>query len=61
MCAPSPSDYSVDTEYPANRSSASYDSSPNREAPQEVVKDTDQLTNRNYERPTALEIDHENN
>ncbi|XP_061963060.1 glutamate receptor 2.8-like [Populus nigra] len=37
MCAPSPSDYSVHTEYPANRSSASYDSSPNREAPQEVV------------------------
>uniref|UniRef100_A0A3N7G0I9 Glutamate receptor n=1 Tax=Populus trichocarpa TaxID=3694 RepID=A0A3N7G0I9_POPTR len=36
MCAPSPSDYSVHTEYPANRSSASYDSSPNREAPQEV-------------------------
>ncbi|KAL9363578.1 hypothetical protein Peur_046363 [Populus x canadensis] len=61
MCAPSPSDYSVNTEYPANRSSASYDSSPNREAPQEVVIDTDQLTNRNQERPAALEIDHENN
>nr|TKS11786.1 glutamate receptor 2.8-like [Populus alba] len=39
MCAPSPSAYSVDTEYPANRSSASYDSSPNREVPQEVVID----------------------
>ncbi|KAG6770856.1 hypothetical protein POTOM_026555 [Populus tomentosa] len=39
MCAPSPSAYSVDTEYPANRSSASYDSSPNREAPQEEVID----------------------
>jgi len=61
MCAPSPSAYSVDTEYPANRSSASYYSSPNREAPQEVVIDTDQLTNRNQERPAALEIDHENN
>ena len=33
MCEPSPSAYSVDTEYPANRSSTSYDSSPNREAP----------------------------
>jgi len=28
MCAPSPSDCSIDTEYPANRSSASYDSRP---------------------------------
>jgi ionotropic glutamate receptor len=37
MRPPSPSAYSVDAEYPANRSSASYDSSPNREAPQEVV------------------------
>ncbi|KAJ6924983.1 hypothetical protein NC652_018059 [Populus alba x Populus x berolinensis] len=61
MFAPSPSAYSVDTEYPANRSSASYDSSPNREAPQEVVIDIDQLTGRNQERPAALEIDHENN
>ncbi|XP_073265991.1 glutamate receptor 2.2-like [Populus alba] len=31
--------FQVDKEYPANRSSASYDSSPNREAPQEVVRD----------------------
>ncbi|XP_073265988.1 glutamate receptor 2.8-like [Populus alba] len=37
--APSPSAYSVDTEYPANLSSASYDSSPNRKVPQEVVID----------------------
>ncbi|XP_061966571.1 glutamate receptor 2.8-like [Populus nigra] len=61
MCAPSPSAYSIDTEYPANRSSASYDSSPNRETPHEVAIDIDQLTNRNQERPAALEIDHENN
>uniref|UniRef100_A0A2K2A8X8 Glutamate receptor n=2 Tax=Populus trichocarpa TaxID=3694 RepID=A0A2K2A8X8_POPTR len=40
MRAPSPSADSVDAEYPANRSSASYDSSPNREVPLEVVIDT---------------------
>jgi ionotropic glutamate receptor len=40
MRPPSPSAYSVDAEYPANRSSASYDSSPNREVPQDVVIDT---------------------
>ncbi|KAJ6745285.1 GLUTAMATE RECEPTOR 2.9 [Salix koriyanagi] len=60
MCAPSPSAYSVHTEYPADQSSESYDSSPNRQASPEVVVDNGQLTNRNQERPAALEIDHEN-
>jgi len=32
----------IQSKYPANRSSASYYSSPNREAPQELVIDTDQ-------------------
>ncbi|KAJ6745287.1 GLUTAMATE RECEPTOR 2.9 [Salix koriyanagi] len=59
MCAPSPSAYSVHTEYPADQSSESYDSSPNRQASQEVVVDVGQLNNRNQERPTTLEIDHE--
>ncbi|KAJ6697695.1 GLUTAMATE RECEPTOR 2.9 [Salix purpurea] len=58
---PSPSAYSVHTEYPADQSSESYDSSPNRQSSQEVVVvDNGQLTNRNQERPAALEIDHEN-
>ncbi|KAJ6361215.1 hypothetical protein OIU78_001788 [Salix suchowensis] len=37
MCAPSPSAYSVHTEYPADQSSESYDSSPNRQASQEML------------------------
>ncbi|KAJ6745283.1 GLUTAMATE RECEPTOR 2.9 [Salix koriyanagi] len=58
---PSPSAYSVHTEYPADQSSESYDSSPNRQASQEVVVvDNGQLTKRNQERLTTLEIDHEN-
>ncbi|KAL9400486.1 hypothetical protein Peur_009447 [Populus x canadensis] len=62
MCAPSPSSYSVNAEYPANRSSASYYSSPNKsKVPETTILNIDQLTNRNQERPTALEIDHENN
>ncbi|KAJ6329873.1 hypothetical protein OIU76_008656 [Salix suchowensis] len=61
MCAPSPSAYSVHTEYLADQSSKSYDSSPNRQSSQEVVvADNGQLTNQNQERPAALEIDHEN-
>ncbi|KAG5244487.1 glutamate receptor [Salix suchowensis] len=45
MCAPSPSAYSVHTEYPADQSSESYDSSPNRQSSQEVVVvDNGQLT-----------------
>ncbi|KAJ6745288.1 GLUTAMATE RECEPTOR 2.9 [Salix koriyanagi] len=44
MCAPSPSAYSVHSEYPADQSSENYDSSPNRKSSQEVVVDTGQLT-----------------
>ncbi|CAK7354098.1 unnamed protein product [Dovyalis caffra] len=60
MGVPSPSAYSVHAEFPADPSSAGYDSSPSRQAPQEGVIDIDQLTDQNQERPTALEIDHEN-
>ncbi|KAJ6743811.1 GLUTAMATE RECEPTOR 2.9 [Salix viminalis] len=44
MCAPSPSAYSVHSEYPADQSSENYDSSPNRKSSQEVVVDNGQLT-----------------
>ncbi|CAK7354102.1 unnamed protein product [Dovyalis caffra] len=60
MGVPTPSAYSVHAEFPADPSSAGYDSSPSRQAPQEGVIDIDQLTDQNQERPTALEIDHEN-
>ena len=43
MCVPSPSTYSVHREYPSDQSSESYDSSPNRQASQEVVVDADLL------------------
>eukprot|EP00258_Populus_trichocarpa_P013432 XP_002324375.3 glutamate receptor 2.8 [Populus trichocarpa] len=61
MGVPSPSAFSVHTQFPEDPSSTDYDSSPNRQAPQEAVINIDQLTNQNQERPTALEIDHENN
>ncbi|KAF9681348.1 hypothetical protein SADUNF_Sadunf06G0216600 [Salix dunnii] len=59
MCGPSPTTYSIHTEYPSDQSSESYDSSPNRQASQEVVVVAGKLNNRNQERPTAFEIDHE--
>ncbi|CAK7354114.1 unnamed protein product [Dovyalis caffra] len=47
---PSPSSFSVHTEFPAGPSSAGYDFSPRMQARQEVVIDIDQLTDRNQER-----------
>ncbi|KAF9661998.1 hypothetical protein SADUNF_Sadunf18G0007500 [Salix dunnii] len=58
---PSPSACSIHTQFPEDPSSTYYDSSPNRQTPQEVVINIEQLTNQNQERPAALKIDHENN
>ena len=61
MGVPSPAAFSVHRQFPEDPSSTDYDSSSNRHAPQEVVINIDQLPNQNQERPTALEIDPENN
>ncbi|KAJ6758725.1 IONOTROPIC GLUTAMATE RECEPTOR [Salix koriyanagi] len=58
---PSPSACSIHAQFPEDPSSTDYDSSPDRQTPQEVEINIDQLTSQNQERPTALEIDHENN
>ncbi|XP_073262469.1 glutamate receptor 2.8-like [Populus alba] len=61
MGVPSPAAFSVHRQFPEDPSSTDYDYSPNRQAPQEVVINIDQLPHQNQERPTALEIDPENN
>ncbi|CAK7354092.1 unnamed protein product [Dovyalis caffra] len=76
VVAPSPSAYSVHTEFPGDPSSAEYDSSPNSQEPQVVVMSADQLnsqaaqvvvmiadqlSNPNQGRPAAFQFDHENN
>ncbi|KAF9662002.1 hypothetical protein SADUNF_Sadunf18G0007900 [Salix dunnii] len=58
---PSPSACSIHAQFPEDPSSTDYDSSPDRQTPQEVVLNIDQLTDQNQERTTALEIDRENN
>ncbi|KAJ6732166.1 GLUTAMATE RECEPTOR 2.9 [Salix purpurea] len=52
---PSPSACSIHTQFPEDPSST------DSQTPQEEAINIDQLTNQNQERPTALEIDHENN
>ncbi|XP_073262470.1 glutamate receptor 2.8-like [Populus alba] len=61
MGVPSPAAFSVHRQFPEDPSSTDYDYSPNRQAPQEVVIHIDQPTNQNQERPTALEMNPENN
>ncbi|CAK7354062.1 unnamed protein product [Dovyalis caffra] len=51
-----PTACSVHTEFPGE-----CDSSPNRQAPEELVINIDQLNSANQERPTALRVDHESN
>ncbi|KAJ6673847.1 IONOTROPIC GLUTAMATE RECEPTOR [Salix viminalis] len=52
---PSPSACSIHAQFPEDPSST------DSQTPQEEAINIDQLTNQNQERPTALEIDHENN